>query len=520
MVEFVTMKTQLQTRIVTEQEWTGTILGIAILFGIFVRILPLFLAGFPINDGGMFAAMMRDLRAGNFALPMFTTYNQMDIPYAYPPLGFYLGALSETAGMPDTQVLMWLPALFTALTVPLFYVFAKEIMGDRPRAALAAAFFALAPGNYVWLLMGGGLTRALGTVFFISSLIFVHRVFVNPSWRITVPAVISCSLVVMSHPQTALLTVLSCAVFWFFYGRSRLSTIHAFAIVIGTLLLTLPWWGTVIYRHGIETFFSAGQSGDLNISLKALWENLLSFQTILPFATIFRWMGLGWLIYRRRFDLLVWGFLPYFIDQRSASIVTSFLYPILAAYGFADVLPIFVNFVRARKWLTEKDDSFFNQRALSMSLLGILFYLIIECFVHAYVIRNVTLSLDSRNMMAWVNNNTPVDSSFLILTGREDVMTDPVQEWFPFLAERHSSTTLQGLEWVVGKDFNTRWDNLSFLQDCRDMVCVETFSSKVDAQYTYVILDKHNAVIELSALFLDEGYGDAYENDQYLLLKK
>ena len=30
------------------------------------------------------------------------------------------------------------------------------------------------------------------------------------------------------------------------------------------------------------------------------------------------------------------------------------------------------------------------------------------------------------------------------------------------------------------------------------MVCVETFSSKVDAQYTYVILDKHNAVIELS----------------------
>ena len=75
------------------------------------------------------------------------------------------------------------------------------------------------------------------------------------------------------------------------------------------------------------------------MSLAALWENLLSLQTILPFATLFRWLGLGWVIYKRRFDLLVWGFLPYFIDQRSASIVTSFLYPMLAAYGFLDVLP-------------------------------------------------------------------------------------------------------------------------------------------------------------------------------------
>ena len=231
-------------------------------------------------------------------------------------------------------------------------------MSSRPRAALAAAFFALAPGHYAWLLMGGGLTRALGNLFFISSLIFVHRTFIRPNWQVTGLAVLLCSLVVLSHPQAALLTVLSCAVFWVFYGCSRLSTIHAFAIVVGTLALTSPWWGTIIYRHGVETFYSAGQSGDLNISFQALWENLLSFQTILPFATIFRWMGLGWLIFKRRFDLLVWGFLPYFIDQRSASIVTSFLYPILAAYGFFDVLPAFVNFIRTQKWLIQNDDSF------------------------------------------------------------------------------------------------------------------------------------------------------------------
>jgi hypothetical protein len=520
MVEFAVMKTQMKLRRVDELEWTGTILGIAILFGIFVRVLPVLLSGFPINDGGMFLVMMRDLRANGFALPIYTTYNYMDIPYAYPPLGFYLGAFPALIEVSDLQVLMWLPAVFTVLTVPLFYLLATQMMADRPRAALATAFFALAPGNYVWLLMGGGLTRALGTIFFITSLIFVQHTFQNPSWRMTGFAILSCTLVVLSHPQMAFLTAMSCLIFGVFLIRSRTAAFHAFVIALGTFLLTSPWWGVVIFRHGVEPFFSASQSGDLSMSLTALWQNLLSRQTILPFATIFRWLGLGWVFYKRRFDLLIWGFLPYFIDQRSASIVTSFLYPMLAAYGFLDVLPAFINFVRTRKWQIEKDNAFMNRQVFSMSLLGILFYLIIECFIHAYVIRNVTLSYASRDMMVWVSENTPADGSFLILTGRADVMTDAVQEWFPALAERHSASTLQGLEWTLGAGFYPRWNELSALQTCRDMTCVELIGRKINIEYNYVILDISQMSSDFPALFLAKGYAEVYGNGQYRILKK
>ena len=514
------MKTQIKPRQVGELEWTWTILGIAILFGIFVRVLPVFLAGFPINDGGMFSVMMHDLRGNGFILPAYTTYNYINIPYAYPPLGFYLGALFELTGLTDLQVLMWLPTFFTILTVPLFYLLAKELMGDRPHAALAAAFFAFAPGNYAWLLMGGGLTRALGTVFFITSLILVHKTFQNPSWRLTGLAIVSCSLVVLSHPQAAFLTALSCLIFGIFLIRSRTAAIHAIAIALGTLLLTSPWWGSVVLQNGIAPFMSAGQSGDLSVSLAALWENLLSRQTILPFATIFRWMGLGWVIYKRRLDLLVWGFLPYFIDQRSATIVTSFLYPMLAAYGFLDVLPIFINFIRTRKWEIEKDNTFMNHHALSMSLLGILFYLIIECFVHAYVIRNVTLPYASQDMMHWVRENTPADGSFLILTGREDVMTDAVQEWFPALAERHSASTLQGLEWTLGSEFYPRWNELSALQLCREMACIERISNEMNIEYTYLIFDTHQFNSDPSKSFLKNGYTGVFANGQYRVFEK
>jgi len=511
------MKTQLKPRKVGELEWTGTILGLAVLFGAFVRVLPAFLSGFPINDGGMFLVMMRDLRVNGFVLPTYTAYNFINIPFAYPPLGFYIGALLELVGASATQVLTWLPAVCTALTIPLFYLLAKQMLGGRPRAALAAAFFAFAPGNYVWLLMGGGLTRALGTLFFISSLIFIWWTFQTPSWRMTGFAIASCTLVMLSHPQMAFLTALGCVIFGMFLIRSRTAALHAFAIAGGTFLLTSPWWGTVALRHGIEPFLSAGRSGDLNMSLTALWDNLLSRQTILPFAAFFRWLGLGWVIYKRRFDLLVWGFLPYFIDQRSASIVTSFLYPMLAAYGFLDVLPTLIDFFRTRKWIFDQDNAFMNRQAFSMSVLGILFYLIIECFVHAYVVRNVTLSHASQEMMLWVRDNTPADGSFLILTGRADVMTDAVQEWFPALAERHSVTTLQGLEWTLGGEFYSRWNGLSALQACHDVVCVESIGSRIHFNYNYVILDTRQTPPELYDSYLEEGYGEVYRNGQYVM---
>ncbi len=514
------MKNQLKPRQVGEFEWAGTILGIAILFGTFVRVLPAILSGFPINDGGMFAVMIRDLRVNGFALPTYTTYNFLNIPYAYPPLGFYLGAFLELLGIPVTQILIWLPAMFTAITIPLFYLLAKQLMGDRPRAALATAFFAFAPGNYVWLLMGGGLTRAMGTLFFISALIFATRTFQNPSWKMTGLAIISCTLVVLSHPQMAFLTALSCVIFGAFLIRSRTAVLHAATIALGTILLTSPWWVTVILRHGVEPFLSAGQSGNLSMSLAALWENLVSLQTIIPFATIFRWLGLGWAIYKRRFDLLIWGFLPYFVDQRSASIITSFLYPMLAAYGFLGVLPALVDFIRTRKCNFDNGTTFMNRQMLSMSLLGILFYLVIECFVHAYVIRNVTLPSASQQAMFWVRDNTPAEGNFLILTGRADAMTDAVQEWFPVFAERHSVTTLQGLEWTLGGEFYRRWDELSVLQVCGDAACVDDMASRIGVGYDYVILDLHQTAPELFASLLKEGYAESYNNRQYVILEK
>ena len=78
-----------------DHEIAKLILLTALIFGGWLRLGPVLAAGFPINDGGMFAVMVDDLRVSQYALPVYTSYNLSNIPYAYPPLGFYLGRVTS-----------------------------------------------------------------------------------------------------------------------------------------------------------------------------------------------------------------------------------------------------------------------------------------------------------------------------------------------------------------------------------------------------------------------------------------
>ena len=56
-------------------DWPALLLFTALLFGAIVRLWPALTNGFPLNDGGMFYTMIRDLKANHFILPRFASYN-------------------------------------------------------------------------------------------------------------------------------------------------------------------------------------------------------------------------------------------------------------------------------------------------------------------------------------------------------------------------------------------------------------------------------------------------------------
>src|SRR5215208_1226216 len=187
---------------IQRSEWADLIFVLAVFLGTFMRFNPTLLAGFPINDGGMFAVMMDDLKASHYLLPAFTTYNHLDIPYAYPPLGFYLGRITaDLLGLSAVQVLRWLPAFFASLSIPAFYLLALRLLKNKYYAAISTLFFALMPRELSWFVMGAGLTRSPGQFFMLLMLASIVRL--NEKNRVTDVFLSGLfgGLAILSHPE-------------------------------------------------------------------------------------------------------------------------------------------------------------------------------------------------------------------------------------------------------------------------------------------------------------------------------
>lgn len=97
-------------------------------------------------------------------------------------------------------------------------------------------------------------------------------------------------------------------------------------------------------------------------------------------------------------------------------------------------------------------------------------------------------------------------------------MVDPVQEWFPALSNRHSSTTLQGLEWTLFNRFMPRLGELYDLQECSGAVCVEKWADRTALLFTHVLIDKPRVGEGLLSSFRDDPeYVMIYENPTFVI---
>ena len=80
----------------SREEKAGLILLLcAIILGALVRLLYIAGSDFPINDGGLFFTMTRDLQANGFLIPKVTSYNGGGLPFAYPPLAGLPGGITQ-----------------------------------------------------------------------------------------------------------------------------------------------------------------------------------------------------------------------------------------------------------------------------------------------------------------------------------------------------------------------------------------------------------------------------------------
>lgn len=485
------MKIKKEKKKLNRSEWIILFLGTTLIFGAIARFFPGVQTGFPLNDGGMFLSMIRDLRDSQYVLPAVTSYNNLNIPYAYPPFGFYFTRLlSDVFSLSEIMLLRWIPPTVNSLSILAFYALSSLLLESRRRAAVAAIFYALTPGASAWFIMGGGVTRSLGSLFMLLSLWWVYRLFREGGKLALALSILFCSLTVLSHPEVGIHTAASCILLWLFYGRTTRGAFNAVIVGLATLLLSAPWWGIVISYHGLAPFFSALNTGYHNIPIwYALLSALFASQTVVPILLVVRVIGIFWGIWKQKYFLLLWCVIPYLVEPRSAPSIAFYPFCMLMALVLTDALPVLVDYFQKSDILPKKPE--FNERGwLNITLLLIMVYLFVETSLFGFKLINTSLSIADRDAMAWIKQNTPAASLFLPITGVQSPEIDPFVEWFPALTERRSQTTIQGFEWLLGSGFYKKYGDFAEVQGCKTLACITDWSNRTGLEYEYLVIQR------------------------------
>jgi hypothetical protein len=517
---------------IAEKRFRIAFLSLIVLLGGWLRFAPTLLSGKVINDGGMFFSMVQDVLESNFQLPFTVIYNGLDIPFAYPPLPFYLTALcSQFFGWPLIELFRWLPALFSTLSILAFYLTAKTMLRSPDPALLATAGFAFIPRAYTWFVMGGGISRALGQIFLLLTIWSAYKTFTGKQRKHVFLCALFGALVVVSHPGQSLHTIILCTCLWLYLDWKAFG--RALTIALGVALLSSPWWLTVIARHGFEPFLSAAQTGGVSgFFWIALVFPTFAEESLLTIFTIFAIMGFVVIMLRRDFLLVLFLVLPFLFDPRTAPSISIIPLAMLSGVGLNDlVLPGVARMSRqgVSSITGNLEHGWINQFVRFRSVRWVLGYFLFLSLLGGYAydqpLSRMTLPDTSKEAMLWIKENTPTNSAFLILTGIDDPFGDPVQEWFPVFSERVSISTIQGKEWLLGKNFLSHVGELVALQGClnAEPQCIVQTAITNGNSFNYLYLQKNRMVAQdnhtrnpglLSYLLRSSfAYDLVYEND-------
>lgn len=466
---------------------------LATLVGTIARAAPIVAAGFPVNDGGLFASMVDSVLTRPQLLPNTVTYNGLGAPFAYPPLAFLVTAgLERLIPIGTVEWLRWIPLVASIATVPAFALLALEISPTRVHAAVATFAFALVPASFEWLVMGGGLTRAPGLLFSLLAIWCAFR-FLNRGGRAWIGAGIALGMTELTHPEAGLFAAVSLTLAALAYARGRYQWSRMLGAAAIGVAITAPWLLVVVGRNGAAPLLSAASTGaDLLRSVLYLLTMRLTSEPLWMLAAGLAALGFIYALYRRRFFLPVWLTVVVLIDQRGADTYTSAPVSVLAAIGLLDVIVARLANVRGDLAESPGWPGLLRGPGVSILLAGTLVLGMVSAFRSPFLLSPMsTLSPDAREAMAWVRSSIPRSAHVAVVTGRS-WYEDATSEWFPYLADRQSVATLQGYEWMGAAAWTHQLDvNESLQRHSTDAIgTLDEWARQAGVDFDYVYLPK------------------------------
>lgn len=498
-------------------QWNGLILAVGLLLGAYARLLPAILTGFPVTDGGLFYAMVQALKANNYGLPFSVAYNGLQVPFAYPPLGFYLaGLVSDPGGPALLDVFRWLPALLSIACTLAFLPLATSILGSASKGSLATVLYALLPRSISWYVMGGGITRSLGQLFLLLALYAAHRMYLAPARRYVWMTALFGAGAILSHPEAGPHTIALGFILWLFLGRTQAGLRDTLLAGVGLTALVAPWLLLMLIRFGPAPYLSAAQT---SFSSWLAWLYLLTGgfadEKFITLVSALALLGSIAAWRERRFPLFAWLVVPALIDPRGGASVSIIAWSMLAALGFADVIvPGLARGVEGPE--QERPDlagALARSRVVQTAVAGLIFYTFVGTVLYDQVYPKLSLGAADREAMDWIAEQIPAGSAFVVVTGQSEAFADARSEWFPILADSISLATIQGREWIEGGGFHARLDDYNRLQQCiaGNAACLDEWSARSGEAFEYVYVSASassggNGKVLVDSLLASPGY--------------
>lgn len=475
----------------------------AVVAGVAIRAVHVLPRDFPLNDGGLFFAMVRDLQQAHYRLPAFTSYNAARIPFAYSPLGFYLaGWLQDLTGMRLADAFRWIPLAASCLTVPACALLARELIRSRTALVAGVVAFGLLPRSFLWLIMGGGLTRAPGFLFAILALHQLALLYRRRRARYVVTLALFAALTALSHLGTTPFLAFSAGLFFLALGRHRFGARWSAVAALGAAVATAPWWGQVIAVHGPGPFLAANATGG-SLFADLTWEHFLrtlasaglgTGEPLLALGGMLAVLGALSCVASGGWFLPVWWIAIIVLDARAGSTYATLPIAMLAGLGVSEVvLPVL------RRARLQIDGVVYPRRRAAGPVLGILF-----AFGAASALLRmpglpgglpdlVPLSTEERWAMRWLARTTAASARILAITDKPWEI-DKTSEWLPVIAERVGVATVQGTEWLPHRAFQRRRGEFVTAQGCGNWLasCLDDWSRATGQSFTHVFIPKAN----------------------------
>jgi len=451
---------------------------------------------FPAYGGGLFQAMATAIQFQGYQLPTYIPwYLDGQIPFAYPPAAFYvIAVVRDLTGLSGVWMALYGSLIMTAILLVVFARFSNTLLDSWAAASIATTCLAMMPHFFRLHISAGGIVRALGFTLALFGVTAGLRVYRDGDKEQLKFAALGFGLTTLTHPIYSGFCGLSIFVFYLYFDRKRSGLWTGMKIASMGLLITLPWFATVMMRHGAGIYLGATNTQNIfPNSLATAFDSLLYWDIIFD-------SGLTntniWIV-----CLLVTTIVAAYLKEWlvPAWILLLGLVFNLGRFQYA-LAAVLIGWVAKdlTQLLSLKMETWKSQGIVS-SLVAIMLVIgLLSGIAYAnngskqpgWDEKTMVSFVDGADLAAmnWVQHSTSPSASFVVIGN--------TAEWFPQITHRRTLASVRGSEWLGGQAFQHQKQIALHLARCSDAICINRIliGHGLKPDYVYIPTGEYSRV--------------------------